>query len=74
MTPYGVTRTESTMDQFNVRPRRDKAVFVVDAYMPANEMAELVSLNMVAPVRIVSDMRDNQKTPNRNGVYIYNRM
>ena len=34
--------------------------------------ADLVSLNMAAPVRIVSDMRDNPKTLNRSGVYIYN--
>ena len=46
--------------------------FVGDAYMPANETADLVSLNMAAPVRSVSDMRDNPKTVNRSGVHIYN--
>ena len=41
---------------------------------PAKEAADLVSLKMAAlavPVRSVSDMRDNPKTLNRSGVYIY---
>ena len=47
---------------------------VGDAYTPANKTADLVSLNMAAPVRSVSlsDTRDNPKTPNRSDVYIYN--
>ena len=49
-----------------------RAGFVVDAWTPANETADLVSLNMAAPVRSVSDMRDNPKTLNRSCVYIYN--
>ena len=40
---------------------------------PANETADLVSVNMAAPVRSVSDMRYDPTTPNRSGVYIYNR-
>ena len=40
---------------------------------PANETADLVSLNMAVPVRTVSGMRDNPKTLNRSGVYIYNK-
>ena len=51
-----------------------RADFVGDANTPANETADLVSLNMAAPVRSVSDMRDNPKTLNRSGVYIYNFM
>ena len=43
-----------------------------EAYTPANETADFVPLNMAAPVRIVSYMRDNPKTLNRSGVYIYN--
>ena len=55
----------------------DRAGFVGDAYMPANETNEtgtknLVSLNMATPVRSKTDMRDNPKTINRSGVYIYN--
>ena len=46
-----------------------RAGFVGDT---ANETDELVPLNMAAPVRGVSDMRDNPKTINRIGVYIYN--
>ena len=38
----------------------------------ANKTAVLVSLNMAASVRSVSDMRDNPKTLNRSGAYIYN--
>ena len=49
-----------------------RASFVGDAYTPANETADLVSLNMAAPVRTVSDIRDNPKTLNRSGVYIHN--
>ena len=49
-----------------------RAGFVGDAYTPANGTANLVSLNMTPPVRTVSDMRDNPKTLNRSGVYIYN--
>ena len=49
-----------------------RADFVDDANTPSNEMADLVSLNMAVPVRIISDMRDNPKTLNRSGVYIYN--
>ena len=49
-----------------------KAGFVGDAYTPANETTDLVSLNMTAPVRTVSDMRDNPKTLNRSGVSVYN--
>ena len=41
--------------------------------MPANETADLVSLNIAAPIRSVSDMRYDPKTLNRSGVYIYNR-
>ena len=48
------------------------AGFVGDAYTPANETADLVSLNMAAPVRSVSDTRDNPKTLYSSGVYIYN--
>ena len=47
-----------------------RAVFVGVAYTLANETADLVSLNMAAPVGSVSDMRDNLKTINRIGVYI----
>ena len=46
--------------------------FVGDAYTPANETADLVSLKMAAPVKTVSDMRDNPKILKRSGVYIYN--
>ena len=42
------------------------------SYTPANETADLLSLNMAAPERTVSDMRDNLKTPNHSDVYIYN--
>ena len=49
-----------------------RASFVGDAYTPANETADLVSLNMAAPVRSVSDMRINPKTIILSGVYIYN--
>ena len=49
-----------------------RAGFVGDAYTPANETADLVSLNMAAPVRTVSDMRDNPKTLIRSGVSVYN--
>ena len=49
-----------------------RACFVGDAYTSADETTDLVSLNMAAPVRSVSDMRDNPKTLNRSGVYIYN--
>ena len=49
-----------------------KTDFAGDAYTPANEIADLVFLNMAAPVRIVSDMRGNPKTLNSIGVYIYN--
>ena len=52
--------------------QRLHAGFVGDAYTPANETVDLVSLNMAAPVRSVSDMRDNPKTLNCSGVYIYN--
>ena len=45
-----------------------RAGFVEDAYMPANESANLVSLNIAAPVRSVSDMHENPKTLNRSGV------
>ena len=48
------------------------ASFVVDALTPANETADLLSLNMATPVRSVSDRRDNPKTLNRSCVYIYN--
>ena len=50
--------------------------FVGDAYTPANETADLVSLNMAA-ARMKRDgdemtyMRDNPKTLNRSGVYMY---
>ena len=46
--------------------------FVGDAYTPANETANLVSLDMAAPVRSVSDMRYNPNTLNGSGDYIYN--
>ena len=52
-----------------------RAGFIGDAYTPANETADLVSLNMAAPVWIVTEMtymRDNPKTMNHSGVYIYN--
>ena len=49
-----------------------RADFVGDANMSANETVDLVYLNMAAPVRIISDIRDNSKTLNRSGVYIYN--
>ena len=55
-----------------------QAGFVGDTYTPANETADgtrdrdLVYLKIAAPVRSVSDMRDNPKTINRSGVYIYN--
>ena len=49
-----------------------RAGFVDDAYTPANESADSVSLNIAVPVRSVSDMRDNPKILNRSGVYIYN--
>ena len=49
-----------------------RAGFVGDANTPANETVDLVSLNMAAPVRSVSDTRDNPKTLNGSGVYIYN--
>ena len=45
--------------------------FVGDAYTPATETTDIVFLNMAAPVRTISDMRDNPKTLNRSGVYIY---
>ena len=57
-----------------------RAGFVCDAYTPANETADgtkdkdLLSSNMAAPVMSVSDMSDNPKTINRNGVYMYNCM
>ena len=56
-----------------------RAGFVGDTYTMANETADstknrdLVSLNMAAPVRSVSDMRDNPKTISRSDVYIYNK-
>jgi hypothetical protein len=43
-----------------------------NAYSRAYETTDLVSLNMAAPVRTVSNMRDNPETLNRSGVYIYN--
>ena len=46
-----------------------RADFVGDANMPAYETADLVFLNMAAPVRSDSDMRDHPKTLNRSGVY-----
>ena len=52
-----------------------RAGFVGDAYTPANETVDLVSLNMATPVwnaTEITHMRDNQKTPNRSDVYIYN--
>ena len=49
-----------------------KDSFAGIACTPANETADLVSLNMAAPVRTVSDMRDNPKTLNSSDVYIYN--
>ena len=52
--------------------RRRKPPSLVMHTLPANETADLVSLNMAAPVRSVSDMRDNPKTLNRSGVYIDN--
>ena len=48
------------------------AGFVGDVHTPANETADLVSLNIAAPVRSVSVMRDNPKTLDCSGVYIYN--
>ena len=41
---------------------------------PANETVFSIfgRHNMVAPVRSFSDKRDNPKTLNRSGVYIYN--
>ena len=47
-----------------------RAGFVGDAYTPADETADLVSLNMAVSVRSVSDMRDNP-TLNRSGFYIF---
>ena len=58
--------------------RPAKAGFVGDAYTPANEMGDdtkdrdLVSLNMAAPIRSMTDMRDNPKIINRSDGYIYN--
>ena len=58
------------------RPAR--AGFVGDAYTPANETADgtkdrdLVSLNMSAPIRSMTDLHDNPKIINRSDVYIYN--
>ena len=51
-----------------------RAGLVGDAYTPADgtKDRDLVSLNMAAPVRSVTEMRDNPKTINRSGVYIYN--
>ena len=55
-----------------------RAGLVGDTYTLANESADgtkdrdLVSLNMAVPVSSVTDMRDNPKTINRSGVYIYN--
>ena len=43
-----------------------------NAFTPANETVDLVSLNMAVPVRSVSAMHHNPKTLNHSGVYIYN--